>query len=35
MALVIVGGLLSSTWLNLFVVPVWYARGVAGRAARE
>ena len=26
MALVIVGGLVSSTWLNLFVVPVWYAR---------
>ena len=26
MALVIVGGLLTSTWLNLFVVPVWYAR---------
>ncbi len=25
MALVIVGGLLSSTWLNLFVVPTWYA----------
>jgi len=24
MALVIVGGLLTSTWLNLFVVPVWY-----------
>jgi len=29
MALVIVGGLLSSTWLNLFVVPLWYA--FAGR----
>jgi CzcA family heavy metal efflux pump len=29
MALVIVGGLLSSTWLNLFVVPVWYGRGAA------
>ena len=26
MALVIVGGLVSSTWLNLFVVPLWYAR---------
>jgi Cu/Ag efflux pump CusA len=26
MALVIVGGLVTSTWLNLFVVPVWYAR---------
>jgi Cu/Ag efflux pump CusA len=26
MALVIVGGLFTSTWLNLFVVPVWYAR---------
>jgi CzcA family heavy metal efflux pump len=26
MALVIVGGLLTSTWLNLFVVPSWYAR---------
>src|SRR5439155_1054880 len=25
MALVIVGGLFTSTWLNLFVVPVWYA----------
>jgi CzcA family heavy metal efflux pump len=30
MALVIVGGLVTSTWLNLFVVPVWYAR--QGRA---
>jgi len=28
MALVIVGGLVTSTWLNLFVVPVWYARTV-------
>jgi len=27
MALVIVGGLVTSTWLNLFVVPLWYARG--------
>jgi Cu/Ag efflux pump CusA len=26
MALVIVGGLFTSTWLNLFVVPSWYAR---------
>ena len=26
MALVIVGGLVTSTWLNLFVVPLWYAR---------
>jgi Cu/Ag efflux pump CusA len=26
MALVIVGGLVTSTWLNLFVVPSWYAR---------
>src|SRR5207244_3875051 len=26
MALVIVGGLFTSTWLNLFVVPVWYSR---------
>jgi CzcA family heavy metal efflux pump len=26
MALVIVGGLVTSTWLNLFVVPAWYAR---------
>ena len=26
MALVIVGGLATSTWLNLFVVPSWYAR---------
>lgn len=26
MAVVIVGGLATSTWLNLFVVPVWYAR---------
>jgi len=31
MALVIVGGLVSSTWLNLFVVPVWYARRGARR----
>jgi Cu/Ag efflux pump CusA len=31
MALVIVGGLVTSTWLNLFVVPVWYARAAAGR----
>ena len=30
MALVIVGGLVSSTWLNLFVVPVWYARARRG-----
>jgi Cu/Ag efflux pump CusA len=27
MALVIVGGLVTSTWLNLFVVPLWYASG--------
>jgi CzcA family heavy metal efflux pump len=27
MALVIVGGMFTSTWLNLFVVPVWYAHG--------
>ena len=26
MALVIVGGLVTSTWLNLFVVPLCYAR---------
>jgi CzcA family heavy metal efflux pump len=26
LALVIVGGLATSTWLNLFVVPSWYAR---------
>jgi Cu/Ag efflux pump CusA len=26
MALVIVGGLFTSTWLNLFVVPSWYLR---------
>jgi multidrug efflux pump subunit AcrB len=26
MALVIVGGLAVSTFLNLFLVPVWYAR---------
>ncbi|MFN8543588.1 MAG: efflux RND transporter permease subunit [Candidatus Binatia bacterium] len=26
MALVIVGGLVTATWLNLFVVPLWYAR---------
>jgi len=26
MALVIVGGLVTSTWLNLLVVPTWYAR---------
>ncbi|MGH7893141.1 MAG: efflux RND transporter permease subunit, partial [Candidatus Binatia bacterium] len=26
MALVIVGGLVTSTWLNLFIVPSWYAR---------
>ncbi|HJQ82548.1 MAG TPA: efflux RND transporter permease subunit, partial [Candidatus Binatia bacterium] len=26
MALVIVGGLCTSTWLNLFVVPLWYGR---------
>jgi CzcA family heavy metal efflux pump len=32
MALVIVGGLATSTWLNLFVVPAWYARA-AGHAA--
>ena len=25
MALVIVGGLFTSTWLNLFVVPIWWA----------
>src|SRR5438093_2899830 len=31
MAVVIVGGLVSSTWLNLFVVPVWYARRGARR----
>lgn len=30
MALVIVGGLVTSTWLNLFVVPSWYA-SAAGR----
>jgi CzcA family heavy metal efflux pump len=30
MALVIVGGLFTSTWLNLFVVPLWYARGGRG-----
>jgi Cu/Ag efflux pump CusA len=29
MALVIVGGLVTSTWLNLFVVPIWYARAAA------
>ena len=39
MALVIVGGLFTSTWLNLFVVPVWYARvttpaGAPPRGAR-
>src|SRR5262245_8849067 len=28
MAIVIVGGLVTSTWLNLFVVPAWYARAV-------
>jgi CzcA family heavy metal efflux pump len=32
MALVIVGGLLTSTWLNLFVVPVWYVLATRGRA---
>ncbi|MBI1813607.1 MAG: efflux RND transporter permease subunit [Deltaproteobacteria bacterium] len=32
MALVIVGGLVTSTWLNLFVVPIWYARAAAPRA---
>ena len=32
MALVIVGGLASSTWLNLLVVPLWYARAARGRA---
>jgi Cu/Ag efflux pump CusA len=26
MALVILGGLVTSTWLNLFVVPLWYGR---------
>jgi len=30
MALVIVGGLVTSTWLNLFVVPLWYARRARG-----
>src|SRR5436309_3296569 len=39
MALVIVGGLFTSTWLNLFVVPVWYGRvttpaGAPPRGAR-
>ena len=35
MATVIVGGLVSSTWLNLFVVPLWYARAAgAARASR-
>ena len=29
MALVIVGGLLTSTWLNLFLVPVWYRRAAS------
>jgi len=33
MALVIVGGLITSTWLNLFVVPVWYTRA-AGHPRR-
>jgi len=33
MATVIVGGLLSSTWLNLFVVPLWYARAAAAARA--
>jgi Cu/Ag efflux pump CusA len=33
MALVIVGGLVTSTWLNLFVVPLWYARAAHGRRA--
>jgi Cu/Ag efflux pump CusA len=31
MALVILGGLFTSTWLNLFVVPAWYARAVRTR----
>jgi Cu/Ag efflux pump CusA len=31
MALVIVGGLVTSTGLNLFVVPTWYARCVGRR----
>ena len=31
MALVIVGGLVTSTWLNLLVVPLWYARATGGR----
>src|SRR5581483_4219694 len=35
MALVIVGGLATSTWLNLFVVPAWYARAARGGAAGE
>jgi Cu/Ag efflux pump CusA len=30
MALVIVGGLVTSTWLNLFVVPLCYARRRGG-----
>ena len=34
MALVIVGGLVSSTWLNLFVVPLWYARAARSMTAR-
>jgi len=32
MALVIVGGLVTSTWLNLFLVPPCYARARRGRA---
>jgi len=35
MALVIVGGLVTSTLLNLFVVPVWYARVGVGADARH
>ena len=35
MAVVIVGGLVTSTFLNLFVVPVWYGRAIAGLDTQE
>jgi len=33
MALVIVGGLATSTWLNLLLVPLWFARTRGSRAS--